>query len=94
MLAAGLLGPMPRTVIWTIMLSWMAAACFANARRCGRTHCRITAPFFVVMAILVVGYATGTVPLGEHGWLILGSVTVVGHAVLWWGSERVWGTFS
>ncbi len=94
MLAAGLLGAMPRAVVWTSMLTWMAAACFANARRCGRTHCRITAPFFLAMAVLVVGYTAGIVPLGEYGWFILGGVAVVGNAVLWWGSERAWGTFS
>ncbi|WP_211596703.1 hypothetical protein [Phreatobacter stygius] len=94
MLAAGWLEPLPRAVIWTVMLIWMGAACVINARRCGRTHCRLTGPFFVVMAACVVGYAAGLLPLGPHGWAILGGTILLGNAALWWGSERAWGMFS
>src|SRR5262249_8670508 len=44
MLLALLLKPLPRAVVWILMLSWMGGVCFANARRCGRTHCRYTGP--------------------------------------------------
>lgn len=94
MLAASLLEPTLRAVIWIPMLVWMGAACFVNARRCGRTHCRITAPFFFVMAALVGGYAVGMLPFGRHGWNILGGVILAGFVILWWGSEHAWGMFS
>ncbi|ABF54220.1 MULTISPECIES: hypothetical protein [Sphingopyxis] len=94
MLAAMWLEPTPRAVIWTVMLASMGAACIMNARRCGRTHCRFTGPFLIGMAILVVAYAIGMLPLGPHGWGILGGVTLGGFAALWWGSERAWGKFS
>lgn len=93
MLAASLLDPLSRAVIWIAMLVWMGMACFLNARRCSRTHCRITAPFFFVMAALVGGYAAGMLPLGRHGWSILGGVTLSGFVLLWWGSEHAWGRF-
>lgn len=93
MLAAMWLGPTPRAVIWTVMLVGMGAACVMNARRCGRTHCRFTGPFLIAMATLVVGYAIGMLPLGPHGWRILGGVTLGGFVALWWGSERAWGMF-
>src|SRR3546814_12054681 len=76
------------------MLVCMGTACIMNARRCGRTHCRFTGPFLIAMATLVVGYAIGMLPLGPHGWRILGGVTLGGFAALWWGSERAWGMFS
>lgn len=94
MLAAFALEPTWRAAVWTAMLIWMGAACLVNARRCGRTHCRVTGPFLLAMAAAVVGHAAGLLPLGRHGWLLLGVATAVGFAALWWGSERLWGAFS
>lgn len=93
-LAAGFLGPMPRTIIWTVMLLLMGGACIANARRCSRTHCRFTGPFLILMAALVVGYAVGLLSLGSHGWNILEGTIFAGSAMLWWGSERILGVFT
>jgi hypothetical protein len=93
MLAAAFLDPLVRALIWTLMLIWMGGACVANSRRCGRTHCRYTGPFFLAMAVIVVAHATGLLPLGVHGWEILGTVTMLGNVLIWWGSERVHGTF-
>jgi len=94
MLGAILLERVPRAVVWTAMLVLMGAACLANARRCSRTHCRYTGPFFLAMAALVVAYAAGILPLGPHGWTILGATAVIGNALLWWGSERFLGRFT
>lgn len=93
MLIGGLLDLLPRAIIWSAALVWMGGACIANARRCGRRHCRFTGPFYLLTAALVVAYAAGALPIGEHGWEILGAVTLVGTAVLWWGSEGIWGPF-
>ena len=76
------------------MLLWMGGACLANARRCGRTHCRVTGPFFLMMAAAVVAFATGLLGLGRNGWSILGGITAVGVIGLWLGSERWWGRYS
>lgn len=94
MAAAAFLDPPLRAIVWTVMLLWMAGACIANARRCSRTHCRFTGPFFLLMAGLVAGYGLGLLPLGPYGWGMLGGVTLVGFVMLWWASERVWGTFT
>ena len=82
MLVGALLAPLPRAIIWSTALVWMGGACIANARRCGRTHCRFTGPFYLLMAALVAAYAAGTLPIGQHGWAILGAVTIIGTAVL------------
>jgi hypothetical protein len=74
------------------MLSWMGGACLANARRCGRTPCRYTGPFFVGMATAVLAYISGVLPLGTQPWLVLGLVVAVGNALIWWASERMLGT--
>ena len=93
MALAALLDPMPRAVIWSAALMWMGGACIANARRCGRTHCRFTGPFYLLMAALVTAYAVGVLPLGGEGWAMLGATTIAGTALLWWASERIWGVF-
>jgi hypothetical protein len=92
-LAAAFFEPLARAVIWAAMLIWMGGACVANSRRCGRTQRRYTGPFFLVVAGFVLAHATGLLPLGTHGWKILGFATVVGNALIWWGSERLLGTF-
>lgn len=94
MLLALLLEATPRAVVWVAMLVWMGMACLANARRCGRTHCRYTGPFFLGTAGLVVAYGAGLLPLGGQPWLLLGSLVGVGNALIWWGSERLFGTYS
>lgn len=93
MLLALLFEPGLRAVVWITMLVWMGLACLVNARRCGRTHCRYTGPFFLGTAGLVVAYAAELLPLGSQPWLILGSLVAIGNALIWWGSERLLGTY-
>jgi len=82
-----------RTLIWTGALAWMGIACLANARRCGRVHCRFTGPYFLLMAALTVLHGFGIVPLGADGWRWLGIATGAGTALIWWGSEAVLGRY-
>ena len=91
MLVATYLEPRQRTMIWTAMLFWMGVACLANARRCGRTHCRFTGPFFILMAASVLALGSGIVDLGQHGWSILSGIILIGAAALCWASEHAWG---
>jgi hypothetical protein len=94
MLLAFLLDPIGRGVVWVAMLAWMGPACVINAQRCGRTHCRYTGPFFLAMAGLVAVYVAGFVPLGSQPWLVLAIMIAGGNTVIWWVSERFYGTYS
>src|SRR5712671_750296 len=92
---AGLFVPVPvRSVIWIIALIWMGTACILNARRCGRTHCRYTGPYYLAMIVpvLVLGFGIASVDL--FGWLVLGVLIVFGSKIIWWATERAWGKFS
>jgi hypothetical protein len=94
-LVAGLLVAVPaRTVIWIAALAWMGVACIVNARRCGRTHCRFTGPYYLVMIVPVLGLALGAVPAGLFGWLGLGAFIILGSKTIWWATERARGKFS
>jgi len=94
-LVAGLLVVVPaRTVIWIVALAWMGVACILNARRCGRTQCRFTGPYYLVMIIPVLGLGLGIVPAGLFGWLVLGAFIILGSKTIWWATERGAGKFS
>ncbi|MBI3434523.1 MAG: hypothetical protein HY056_05525 [Proteobacteria bacterium] len=83
-----------RAAIWALALGWMGTACLLNARRCGRTHCRYTGPFYLVMILPVVAAGSGIVAMGAYGWFALAAGILVGGKLIWWASERAWGKFS
>ena len=67
-MVGGLLVDVPaRTAIWSIALLWKGVACILNARRCRRTHCRITAPYYLFMILPVLVLGSGLVPSSFYG---------------------------
>jgi hypothetical protein len=94
-IVAGLFVPVPvRTVIWIVALAWMGTACILNARRCGRTHCRYTGPYYLAMIAPVLVLASDIVSVDFYGWPILAVLILAGSKVIWWATERAWGKFS
>ena len=92
---AGLFVPVSaRSVIWIIALIWMGTACILNARRCNRTHCRYTGPYYLAMIVPVFVLGMGVVSAGIYGWISLGVLIVGGSGLIWWATERAWGKFS
>ncbi|HEY7639501.1 MAG TPA: hypothetical protein VH814_07225 [Steroidobacteraceae bacterium] len=81
------------TVSWTLALVVMGVGCFANARRCGRTHCYFTAPFFLLMALASLLHGLGIVPLGAHGWSYIGIMLLIGGTLLCLLTESLWGRY-
>lgn len=95
LIVAVFMGSPARTVIWAAALAWMGAACIANAVRCGRRHCYLTGPFFLIMAGAAVLHGTRILWLGPNGWTWLGVTIVVGgYGLLWLLPERIWGKFA
>ena len=66
-----------RTVVWTVALATMGVACIVNALRCGRVHCYLTGPFFLLMALIALSYGLGILHLGGNGWNLLGLLTLM-----------------
>jgi hypothetical protein len=81
-----------RAVIWIIALIWMGTACILNARRCNRTHCRYTGPYYLVMIVPVL--VLGIVSAGIYNWMFLAMLILGGSWAIWWGTERIRGKFS
>ena len=92
---AGLFVPVSvRAVIWIIALIWMGTACILNAKRCNRTHCRYTGPYYLAMIAPVLVLAFGIVSTDFYGWLLFGALILAGSKIIWWATERAWGKFS
>ena len=82
-----------RTVVWTVALGIMGAACMVNALRCGRVHCYVTGPFFLLMALLALSYGFGILHLGRNGWNLLGLIALIGAIALWCLPEMLLGKY-
>lgn len=52
-----------RPWLWIPALLIMGAGCVVNARRCGRLHCYITGPIFLLAAVYVMLAEGNLVPL-------------------------------
>jgi hypothetical protein len=52
-LIVGLNWQKARPMLWIPSLLVMAAACIANAARCGRWHCYVTGPVYLLAAVYV-----------------------------------------
>jgi hypothetical protein len=46
----------------------------------------------MIMPVLVFGL--GLPSFGLFPWIVLGAVIVGGSRIIWWATERAWGTFS
>jgi hypothetical protein len=91
-IVVGLFAPVPvRATTWIVALVWMGLACILNARRCGRTHCRYTGPYYLAMIAPVFLLAAGIGSAGFYGWLILAVFILAGSKIIWWATEHAWG---
>lgn len=82
-----------RTAIWALASLVMGGACLANALRCGRVHCFFTGPFFIALAVVIVLYGVGVLPLGASGWNILSAVMLIGALALTILPELIGGKY-
>lgn len=68
--------------LWVVAFTVMGAGCLANAARCGRTHCYVTGPLFVLVAIWCLFSALGMTPSPMHSdtvLLVVVAVVVLAH---------------
>lgn len=93
LVAAGWLDPGPRALAWTGVLVWMGAGCLMNARRCGRTHCRYTGPYYLLMIVPVAVLGSGVLAAGTWAWWAVGAMVLLGGKVIWLVTEGLWGRY-
>jgi hypothetical protein len=83
-LIGGLIGATARALLWTPAFLMMGCACVVNAVRCGRLHCYITGPVFLLAAVasLLVGLDVLVLP---WRWIGLGALggTALAYIAEW-----------
>ena len=83
-----------RVCIWIAAFGWMGTACVLNSRRCGRTHCRYTGPYYLAMTIVALALGAAPVSIPLAGWFAIAAAILLGSKLIWWATERAWGKFS
>lgn len=71
MLVVGFYWPVGRPWLWIPALVLAGGGCIVNAGRCGRLHCYITGPFFLLAAVYVVLAEFHIVPLQPGRFLLV-----------------------
>lgn len=92
--AASFLADRAQAVVWSLALAWMGIACIANARRCGRVHCRFTGPYYLLLIVPVLLHGSRLVSFGRYAWWILAALILLGGKVIWWATETMWGKYA
>ncbi|MEN8183065.1 MAG: hypothetical protein ABFS46_11080 [Myxococcota bacterium] len=87
-------GNVGRGLVWALCLTVLGGGCVANALRCGRLHCYLTGPLFLLMAGLSLLHGFDLLPLGSAGWMWIGAGTLIGAVALTVLPERVWGKYA
>jgi hypothetical protein len=73
-LFATFLGESGRALVWTTSFSVMGGACVLNAARCGRLHCFITGPLYLIAALASLLEGLSVVSLGWQ-WIGYGALS-------------------
>jgi len=79
--------------IWPLSLAWIGTACLLNGKRCGRTHCYITGPFFIALAAAAALHAAVIIDLGPRGWQYIGHTALIGALVLTCLPDMIFGRY-
>ncbi|TCK75893.1 hypothetical protein C7378_0892 [Acidipila rosea] len=74
-LVVGANWPKFELLLWIPAFLVMGVACLANAARCGRVHCYVTGPLFLVAAVYVALWGFHLVPMQPN--IFLGSIVGV-----------------
>lgn len=78
-----------RAALWIPSFVIMGSACLFNARRCGRLHCHITGPLFLVAALVTLLDALAVVSVAWP-WIL---VPIVAGTALGYGLEQIRGLY-
>jgi hypothetical protein len=85
----GVLWAQARAALWIPSFAVMGSACLVNARRCGRLHCHITGPLFLLAALVTSLDALAIVSVAWP-WVL---IPTVAGAALGYGLEGVRGLY-
>jgi hypothetical protein len=77
-----LVAPVPRMLLWTPAFLIGGVGCVMNAARCGRVHCYITGPLYVLAAVATLLDGMGFVRSSWIGGAVIGG-TILAFVPEW-----------
>lgn len=84
LILVGVMVPSVRSVLWIPSFAVMGVACLVNARGCGRLHCFVTGPLFLLASLATMLDAFGVVTIG---WKLIflgaGVGTLLAYSLEW-----------
>lgn len=81
---AGVFLPTVRAALWVPAFTVMGVACVVNARGCGRRHCRVTGPLFLLGALATALDASGVTNIGWTAiFLVVALGTLLAYGLEW-----------
>jgi hypothetical protein len=83
------LQPLPRMLLWTPALLLAGGACVINATNCGRIHCFITGPLYLLAATLTV---LGALEVVSVPWALI-AFGVPAGTIIAYAAEQVLGKY-
>ena len=83
------LAPLPRMLLWTPAFLVAGGACVVNASHCGRIHCFITGPLYLLAAALT---ALGALEVVSVPWALIACGVPVG-TIIAYAVEQVLGKY-
>jgi hypothetical protein len=86
---AGIAWDSARVWLWVPALVVAGSACLANASRCGRLHCFITGPLFLLAAVATLTDAASVIAI-DWRWIV---VMVIGGLAIGYGFEWLRGKY-
>ena len=92
-LAGNLAGFTLATAVPAIAFLFVGAVCSYNAWRSGRVHCHFLGPWCLVAGTMTALYSLRIIDFGPDSWSLIVNTGLAGAALLYFGSERIWGRY-
>lgn len=89
LILAGVLVPPARAALWIPSFAIMGVACLVNARGCGRLHCFVTGPLFLLASLAT---ALDAFAITSISWQLI-FVAVSGGTLFAYGLEWLLGKY-
>ncbi len=93
LIVIGVLVSGARTALWVPAFSAMGLACLVNARVCGRFHCHVTGPLFLLAAAITLLDGIAIIAFASSWTLLIASVgTALAFAIEYGRRNRCQGS--
>lgn len=92
-LAGNLAGFTVATAVPAVAFLFVGVVCTYNAWRSRRVHCHFLGPWCLLAGTMTALYSLRSIDFGPGSWSLIVNTGLAGAAILYLGSERIWGKY-